>query len=370
MTLSTVNSKNARGEAKTSLETSTIIVTYNGRHYLERCLAALTSEIEDGEIIVVDNDSSDGTRQFISDNFPEVCLIKNRDNIGFAAACNMGARLAKGRYLLFLNQDTEVHPGWLQGLVGELETDSTVGLTTSQMLLMRDPHLIHLCGQDVHYTGLVFGKGYGERSERYLLPADVNAVSGGSFAIRRDLWQELGGFDETFYMYYEETDLSLRAQLAGYRCRYVPASQLLHDYMPGPPGVNQQFYNFRNRPIMLLKNWRLKTLLLLSPALLLAELIELGLAITRGRQGVRAKLAAYRWIFSHSAAVRQSMARANPPADRSSAEARLLASLANEVQPTLASERSLPQPLLRAANAIFRLNWRGALALMGDPGQS
>jgi GT2 family glycosyltransferase len=97
---------------------------------------------------------------------------------------------------VFLNQDTIVSPGWLQGLVEGLSQNEGVGLTTSQLRLMSDPEKINVCGQNIHFCGLSFARGFGESPEQYTSPMVVGAVSGASFAIRRETWQQLDGFDE------------------------------------------------------------------------------------------------------------------------------------------------------------------------------
>lgn len=339
---------------------SIVIATYNGRHYLANCLASVLSQAgAENEVVVVDNRSTDGSVQFIGEHFPSVRLIENQENHGFAAACNQGARAAIGQILVFLNQDTIVLPGWLSGLTRELETGAGVGLTTSQLRLMRRPDSIHLCGQDVHYSGLVFGRDYARPAAGQAQPCDVNAVSGASFAIRRELWEELGGFDETLYMYYEETDLSWRALLAGYRCRYVPASQALHDYQPGSPSDTRLYYSFRNRGLVALKNWHPTTLLLLGPALFMAEVLELGLAFAQGGRGIRAKGKSYGWIATHLSQVRRMRAAAQ--VHRRVPDAAILNTLAGDIRPTQAYTDVGPSWIVTIANLIFQLNRRIAL---------
>lgn len=342
---------------------SIIIVTYNGLNYLATCLHSVFCDVLDtDEVIVIDNKSTDGSPQFMQETFPAVRVIENQDNHGFAAACNQGACLATGDVLVFLNQDTEVRPGWLSGLVEALDAERGVGLTTSRLLLMAAPDRIHLCGQDVHYTGLVFGRGYGQPAASQDVPGDVNAVSGASFAIRRELWERLGGFDESLYMYYEETDLSWRAQLAGYRCRYAPDSQALHDYRPDRPSESRLYYSFRNRTLLLLKNWRGITLLLLLPALLVAELLELGLALTQGWRGLRAKGKSYWWIATHLAQVRRM--RASAQAQRRVSDVAILLSLVADIRPTTDDPGIAQHLIVAVANIIFRVNRGIALWLL------
>lgn len=288
-----------------SKQASIIIVGYNGLAYLEKCLNALQKEVEahQSEVILIDNASTDGGPDFVEQHYPDVRLIRNKNNIGFAAGCNQGARYAQGEALVFLNQDTEVLPGWLSQLLRPLFEDKRVALVTSKLLLMSQPDKINACGQNVHFTGLAFTRGFLDHSNQYPEASNVSAVHGASFSIRQQIWQELGGFDEDFFMYYEETDLSWRAQLAGYNCLYVPTSISYHDYRLGKPSRLGLYYLKRNRIIMLLKNWRWQTILLLSPSLLLAELIDWGHALLIGQAGWQAKLAAYRSIVTNFAKI-------------------------------------------------------------------
>jgi GT2 family glycosyltransferase len=231
--------------------------------------------------------------------WPQLRLVENKENIGFAAACNQAARLASGRYLVFLNQDTQPLPGWLDGLLAPFEQDQQIGLTTSKVLMMRQPGLIHMCGMGVHYSGLSFGWGLLLPEGMFTQPARVGSVSGASFAISRSLWQELGGFDEALFMYTEEIDLCWRACLAGFTSFFTPTSLVLHDNWSDRPGYFSLYYSKRNRYILLYKHWRWGTLLLLLPGLLLADLFDLAHSLRLGWRGLKASLSAWGWVLTH-----------------------------------------------------------------------
>jgi hypothetical protein len=332
-----------------------VVVTYNGRRYLEGCLSALQRVTErDTELIVVDNGSTDGSADWVARHVPGVRLIRNHENRGFAAACNQGADLAAGDVLVFLNQDTRVEPGWLAALVEPLYGGDEVGLTTSRVLLMSRPNRLHLCGQELHYAGLVFGRGYLDRVEHHAAPALVGAVSGASFAVRRQLWDTLGGFDERFYMYYEETDLSWRAALAGYHCQYVPGSVLYHDYHAEQPSASRLYHSFRNRQIMLLKNWRWRTLLLLLPALLLTELIEWGLAVAYGGKGLKAKVRANLWLLLHLAEIGR--LHQSTQAHRKVPDAAILEERAYQLTPRTVTGGQIGRAAVAVCNLLFWAN--------------
>ncbi len=344
------------------LTASIIIVACNGCRYLEGCLSSVAAELWPGcELIVVDNASTDGSPAFIEEYFPAINLVRNNQNLGFAPACNQAAVLASGEVLVFLNQDTRVHPGWLAALVAGLKSAGNIGLTTSKILLMSQPGRIHLCGQNVHYTGLVFARGFMSPAQALSDPANVAAVAGAAFAIQRETWEELGGFDGSFFMYYEETDLCWRAHLAGYRCLYVPASIVYHDYKPGSPSYQRLYYSMRNRTLLNIKNWRMATLLLLSPALLLAELIEIFQAFRCGKDGLRARLQAYLWLITNLPQVRHSRRLAQQL--RTVPDSEILTRFTHRLSPRELPSLPLQEPLLALLNAFFQLHYRSVLYL-------
>lgn len=278
---------------------SVIIVNHNGREDLERCLHSLRDACGTRtEIIVVDNASTDGSAEYLDRLFTEVRLIRSRVNMGFGAGNNLGARIAKGQYLAFLNPDTLVEPGWLAALLDALQSDDQVGLVTSRILLLQDPGRVNACGNEIHLSGLTLCRGMNARREQYDQPAEVGAVSGAAFLIRRDVFEVLGGFDEDFHLYVEDTDLSWRARLAGYRCLYIPDSVVYHDYTLRF-GPLKTFYQERNRYLMLLKNMRWRTLFVLLPALLLAEIVTWGFILIHEKGQWKGKLRAYSWIAGH-----------------------------------------------------------------------
>lgn len=278
---------------------SVIIVNYNGRAYLENCLQALMDTAGDGvEVIVVDNGSNDGSSDRIADLFPEMLLIHRPNNLGYGGGNNLGAQQAHGRYLVFLNPDTVPTAGWLAALITALEDDPRAGLATSKVLFLDRPERVNTAGNNLHLTGLTLCRGLGRPVMVMDEPAVVGAVSGAAFAIRWDLFELLGGFDERFFMYMEDTDLSLRAQIAGYHCLYIPHSLIYHDYALHF-GPQKSYYQERNRYLMLLKAFRWPTLFLLMPALALAEVVTWSYVLLQDRQNWTNKLRAYGYVLRH-----------------------------------------------------------------------
>jgi len=299
---------------------SLIIVNYNGRDDVDRCLRSLGQDGEaDYEVILVDNASSDGSAEHVSAYYPQVRLIRSESNLGFGAGNNLGAAQARGEYLAFLNPDTTVEPGWLEALIAVLESDPGIGLATSKILQMDSPNKVSGCGNEVHCSGLALGRGMGLDSDLFADMEELAAISGAAFAARRDVFESLGGFDDDFFMYVEDTDLSFRTRLAGFRIVHVPGSVVYHDYTLSF-GPRKTFYQERNRYLMLLKSLRWGTLVILSPALVLAEAVTWGFVLLREKSRLRNKLDAYRWVLTHWSSImekRRLVQRARRAPDRS-----------------------------------------------------
>ena len=139
---------------------SVILVGYNSRADLVRCLPSLLPSLSTvDEVIVVDNASTDGSADWLVKTYPQVRLIRSSENLGFGGGNNLGARNSNGKYLAFLNPDTQVEPGWLDALVDVLENGLTVGLATSKILLLNNPDRINTCGNDMHISGITLCRG-------------------------------------------------------------------------------------------------------------------------------------------------------------------------------------------------------------------
>ena len=204
-------------------------------------------------------------------------------------ACNHAARQSQADVLVFLNPDTVPHPGWLDALVKGLQHGD---LATAKLLHLSDPSRIDAFGNDLHISGIPTCRAWGEPATNRADVEEVAAVSGACFALRRSVFEELGGFDERLFLYYEDDDLSLRARLAGFRCVAVPQAIVLHDHRPGLSPAKLHYLE-RNRLWSALKVYRSRTLLSLVPALFAAEVLTWGVALWLGPEHVRAKLAAW-----------------------------------------------------------------------------
>jgi len=278
---------------------SVVIVNLNGLHHLKRCLPSIfRQDYPEYEVIVVDNASTDGSIEFLAREFPQVMLVRNKENLGYTGANNVGFKHATGKYIAVLNPDTKVEPNWLEELVNALEEDHHAAMATPKILLMDYPEKINTCGNDITFTGLTFCRGLDQQADSYLETEIVSAVSGAAFVIKRCILDHIGGFDENLFMYYEETDLSLRAMLAGYKCLFVPKSIIYHQYVfRFPPG--KCFYQERNRYYSLLKTLRWQTFIVLFPELLISEILAWGYVFLFGADHIQSKYRSWVWLIKN-----------------------------------------------------------------------
>jgi GT2 family glycosyltransferase len=245
------------------IEVSVIVVSWNGRHHLERCLPAVAAQQDVSfEIIVVDNGSSDGTVEYVRERFPGIRLVPSPENRGFAGGSNLGARHARGRYLAFLNNDTMADPRWLRALLDGIDHAVGFALTTARIVYMHDPGIIDSAGDGMLRWGGAFKRLHGAPAHLAADSREVFGVCGAACLMPRAVFEELGGFDEAFFASHEDVDLSYRARLRGYRCRYVADAIVRHHGSAtlGTSSAFSVFHGQRNLEWMYVKN---------TPALLL-----------------------------------------------------------------------------------------------------
>ncbi|MGI9106430.1 MAG: glycosyltransferase [Pyrinomonadaceae bacterium] len=211
--------------------TSIIIPVFNKVEYTFQCLRSLLREVDfdHTEVIIVNNASTDETAQLLAHFRGLVTVIDNEDNRGFVDACNQGAAAARGAHLVFLNNDTVVLPGWLQHLTETIEGDSAIGAVGS-MFLYPDGS-IQEAGAGVWRNGEAFHYGWGASPDdrRFNFAREVDYCSGASLLVRRDLFDQLGGFDLRYApAYYEDVDICFGVRSLGYKVVYQPMSRIIH----------------------------------------------------------------------------------------------------------------------------------------------
>ncbi len=226
------------------MNVSVVIPNYNGMRFLNECLSSINSEFV-LEIIVVDNGSSDESVDFISENYPEIILIKNNSNYGFAKAVNQGIRLSKGDYVFLLNNDAILHDEYvIDKLVHEIESKQNIFSVSAKMLQLYDKNLIDNAGDEYTILGWTKRVGYGKSIEKYNESRDIFSACAGATLYNKNILLELGLFDENFFAYMEDVDLSFRARLSGYNIRYCANAYAYH-YGSGTSG--SQYNSFKTR---------------------------------------------------------------------------------------------------------------------------
>jgi GT2 family glycosyltransferase len=268
---------------------SILIVYYADVAALRACLAALIPQLAPSdEIIVVDNADSREIVALVAGVHQAQVLSPGR-NLGYGGGNNLAASVARGQYLLIVNPDVLLEPTFLQHMRRAMESVPPLALVTATLLL--PDGRVNALGNDVTYAGITTCRGLGDRHRRSsLFPAP--AISGAAFAIRRVDFQTLTGFDEQFFLYLEDTDLSLRALLLGGSCWCAGDAVATHGYR-WRFSADKQGEVEKNRQQMLIKIFRRETLLALSPGLFLVEVCTLAYATLRGPAHLRAKLHAY-----------------------------------------------------------------------------
>ena len=280
-----------------SVEVSIVIVTWNGRGYLDACLGAVAAQqgIE-AETILVDNASTDGTAAYVRERFPWVRLVTLGENRGFAGGNNAGVREARGRYVALLNNDTVADPGWLRALRAGVDEAAGFALTTSRIVYMHDPGTVDSAGDGMLRWGGAFKRHHGAPAAAAARSQEVFGVCGAACLLPKSVFDELGGFDEDFFASHEDVDLSYRARLRGYRCRYV-ADAVVRHHGSGTLGKSSAFSVFqgqRNLEWAYLKNTPLSLLLRTLPGHLIYNVAAAAYFTRAGLAGpfFRAKLAA------------------------------------------------------------------------------
>ena len=226
---------------------SVVVLNYNGKRYLDDCLSSLAAQtFRDLEVIVVDNASTDGSVEYIKSNFSWVRLVINKENLGFAGGTNSGIRAAEGDLILTFNNDARADSRLLEYLHKPM-ADSNVGVCAAKMLLADGR--INSAGICLSRSGAAWDRGmFGPDNGQYDAREEVFGACAGAALYRREMLDEIGLFDEDFFLYMEDVDLAFRARLAGWKCIYVPEAKVFHHH-GGTTGAGSDlsvYYGNRN----------------------------------------------------------------------------------------------------------------------------
>jgi len=265
-----------------------VVPNWNGMDSLATCLDSLLAQTFPARIIVVENGSTDGSLAFLEQNYPQVELVVNQTNLGFAGGVNAGIRksIADGDdFVALFNNDAVADKDWLRHLVEDLEAHAEAGIATCKLL---DSQRTHVDSTGDIYTiwGLPYPRGRGEEvSDKYDALVEVFGASGGASLYRTRMLQEIGLFDEDFFAYYEDVDISFRAQLAGWKVRYVPTALAYHQIGATSSKIKgfTTYQTMKNYPWLLWKNAPASLLIRILPRFTVAHGMFMVSALTRGQ---------------------------------------------------------------------------------------
>jgi len=280
----------------TRTDTAVVVLSYNGRNYHEAFFPLLIAESKGRyDVVLIDNASTDDTRSFVQQQFPEVHVIHLPQNKGFTGGYAAGIEQIRSKYLVLLSADFEVSPGWFDPLHSFMEQRPDVAVVQPKILYQREKHMFEYAGAA---GGFMDGLGYPfcrgrifftleEDKQQYQQPIECFWASGGCFFIRAELFREFNGLEPDFFAHMEEIDLCWRLKNAGHKVYCIPQSQVYH--VGGSVisyGSPQKVYlNFRNGLFMLIKNYGTGELLWKLPVRLLLDVVAAWKGLLSGNTG-------------------------------------------------------------------------------------
>ncbi len=294
-----------------------IIVNYNGRQYLHDCLSSLLNLAYPQdlyEIILVDNASSDNSVEFVENNFPQVEIMVNQQNLGFARGNNVAMAKVLEQdfdYILLINQDTISQPDFLSKIIKVAEADEKNAAVQPRLMLHPQTDKVNSLGNAIHYLGFGYSLGANQPFSGDYQPFEIAYASGAALLLKSEALKQIGLFDPDFFMYHEDLDLGWRMRMAGYKIVVVPEAVVYHKY-EFSRSVKKYYYMERNRYICILENYKWLSILLITPACLVMEsgLFLFSLKSGFWREKIRAyiyflKVSNWQKIFRHRKAKKQ-----------------------------------------------------------------
>jgi len=262
---------------------SILVLNFNGKHLLQGCLSSIFSQnYTDYELIIVDNNSSDGSVEYIKENFPQATLIENKENFGFAKGNNIGVEKCNGEWIFFLNNDASLEENCLSILAEHIKNRKPEQLVFAPIMLKSDsPQFIDSAGDKIYPWGYAYTY---KNALATLEDMEISSACCGAAVFNKELLLRLHGFDEDFFLYYEDVDLSLRAKHLGAKMWLAAQAKVLHkgSATTGKKNALRLYYVDRNRFWTKLKNFPLITLIKYSPHSLISSILSLVLWTKRG----------------------------------------------------------------------------------------
>jgi GT2 family glycosyltransferase len=235
---------------------SVVVVNWNGRALLQDCLASLQAQtLANLEVVLVDNGSTDDSVSFARREFPRVSVLELGNNHGFAGGSNRGIAATSGEFVALLNNDAVAEPRWAERLLSAA-ADPRVGIAASRVLLHADRGRLDSAGDGMTTVGVAFKRGHLEPADGFMEAQAVFGASGCAMLLRRAMLEDVGMFDEDFFLIYEDADLCFRARLRGWTCRYAPEAVVYHKLNAsiGRLSATHVYYGQRNAELVYFKN--------------------------------------------------------------------------------------------------------------------
>lgn len=269
-----------------------MIPNYNGIAYIEACLRTLSADDPKAEVILVDNGSEDGSCELVEEQFPQVTIIALGKNYGFCRAVNEGIRAASAPYVILLNNDTEVLPGFTKALVEALEADENIFSAGAKMIQLHDKEKIDDAGNFYCALGWAFARGKDKSVEYYEKADEIFAACAGAAIYRKSILEEIGYLDEAHFAYLEDIDLGYRARIAGYRNVFIPAAKVYH-VGSGTSGSRYNEFKVRlssrNNVYLLYKNMPILQIILNFPFLVVGFGLKYLFFLKKGMGNIYAR---------------------------------------------------------------------------------
>lgn len=259
---------------------SVVILNWNGKKHLQSCLQTLQNcTWKPLEVIVVDNNSSDGSVELVRRRFPLVKVLANTTNRGYSGGNNDGINASRGTYVCILNNDTHIDKNFLEPLVDLMEKDPTIGCCQPKLVYGDDHRMLNAVGSYLTSTGFLYHYGYRKPADEYQYNQRlmIYSAKGAAMLLRKNALDRIGLFDEDFFIYFEETDVCHRLWLAGYKVVYEPTSTIYHyeavDTHKQMSNVFIMYLSYRNRIASFIKTLSLSSLIRLLPVVAIFYLI-------------------------------------------------------------------------------------------------
>jgi GT2 family glycosyltransferase len=305
------------GNELSALKTAVVILNWNGKKFLEKFLPGVLEHSSGfAEIIIADNNSHDGSLEYLAKSHPGIRVIRLEENFGFAGGYNKALKEIDSEYYILLNSDIEVTKNWIGPVIGLMDSDHSIAACQPKIRSFKEPEKFEYAGAAggfIDKFGYPFCQGRLfqslEKDEgQYDETREIFWATGACLFVRSDVFHKLGGFDEEFFAHMEEIDLCWRAKNQGYKIMYCPSSKIYHIGGGTLPKNNSRktYLNIRNNVIMLFKNLEKGRLLRVMTARIILDFVAaLKFLVDGGFKDMVAVIRAYLYFWSHLSRLRK-----------------------------------------------------------------